>query len=389
MRDEDHSSFDEIAERQREDSGRIPTDRGRRRADHHGRGFLGRLLPVLLVLVVVVGLGAGGVYGYRWVTSNVSVGESEPSDYPGPGSGEAVIQVKQGDSGTDIAKTLVEADVIKSTGPFVSLFSNSPEAGKISPGSYRLKKKMSAEEALDALLDPDNLAGARVTIPEGLRMSDIFERLSQATGVPVKDFEKAAKDYTSLGVPKNPAKSAEGYLWPGRYDFPEDADARSMLTAMVKRMDHELDSRHVPKKERHRLLTIASIAEKETASPEDFGKVARTIDNRLAGVGEAKGHPMKLQLDSTVAYVTGKREVSTTPKDRKIDSPYNTYRYEGLPLGPISNPGAASIDAALHPPKGKWLYWVTVDTKTGETKFATTKAQHDKNVAEWNRRSGN
>jgi len=131
------------------------------------------------------------------------------------------------------------------------------------------------------------------------------------------------------------------------------------------------------------VLTLASIAEKEARSSDDYGKVVRTIDNRLAGVGEAGGNPMRLQLDSTVAYASGKNTISTTPEERASDSPYNTYVHDGLPIGPISNPGGATIDAALNPPDGPWLYWVTVNTDTGETKFAATKTEHDANVREW------
>src|SRR5690606_3367149 len=149
------------------------------------------------------------------------------------------------------------------------------------------------------------------------------------------------------------------------------------------RMRTELAARGVPEDQWHRTLTVASIAGKEARTPEDYGKVARTIENRLAGVGEAGGRPMKLQLDSTVAYVSGRKAVSTTPEERAVDSPYNTYVHDGLPVGPIANPGGATIDAVQDPPPGDWLYWVTVNTDTGETKFAATKAEHDANVEQW------
>lgn len=387
--DQEHTSFDEIASAQQErdeSAGGPGRGHGRRRARprREKRSGLRRALPVLLVLVVVFAVVGGGGYGYHWVTQNVNVGANEPTDYEGDGdSEEVVIQIDEGDTGSDIAATLVKADVIRSAPPFTQLFNTDKDASSISAGTYRLHTKMSSASALEALQDPDSLAGYRVTIPEGLRMSAIFEKLSDATGIPVKDFEKAAKDYTDHDIPKNPAKSAEGYLWPGRYDIPEDASADDVLDMMGKRMNTELDKRGVPKKDRHKVLTIASIAEKEAATPDDFGKVARTLDNRLAGVGEAKGHPMKLQLDSTVAYASGREAVSTTAKERAKDNPYNTYKHSGLPVGPISNPGPDAIDAALDPPKGKWLYFVTVNTETGETKFAKSKSQHDKNVEEW------
>ncbi|UYG16285.1 endolytic transglycosylase MltG [Brachybacterium huguangmaarense] len=390
MTNDDESLLDELAgahdgdhhdEHDQHEDGHAAPARGRRRGDRH-RSPLRAILPVLLVVVVLLGAGIGGVYGYRWVTGNVSV-QKEETDYPGPGTGEATIVVHDGDSGGDIAKSLVEADVIKSTGPFTTQFANSPDASSISPGTYRLKKQMSSSDALKLLLDPSSRAGTRVTIPEGMRMSAMFEKLSSSTGIPVADFEAAIKDYTALGVPANPANSPEGYFWPGTYDVPEDATAADVLTMMAGRMQDELAKRGVKPEDEHRVLTLASIAEKEARSSDDYGKVVRTIDNRLAGVGEAGGNPMRLQLDSTVAYASGKNTISTTPEERASDSPYNTYVHDGLPIGPISNPGGATIDAALNPPDGPWLYWVTVNTDTGETKFAATKTEHDANVREW------
>lgn len=368
-----------------EDGAAAPGRTGRRRADDrdaHRRSPLRTALPALLVIALIAVLGVGGVIGYRWVTGNVSVQE-QATEYPGPGEGEATIEIVEGDTGSAIADKLVAAEVIRTPSTFTALFSKTPEAGSISPGAYTLKKHMTASGALEMLLDPESVAGNRITIPEGMRMSDVFTRLSKETGIPVKEFEAAAKDYRALGVPANKAKSAEGWLWPGRYDIAEDATAESILTEMVTRMKSELKSLGVADDERERILTLASIAEKEARESSDYGKVVRTIENRLDGIGEAKGTPMKLQLDSTVAYASGKSTISTTPEERAADSPYNTYLHAGLPVGPISNPGAATIKAAMDPPAGDWLYWVTVNTDTGETKFSTTKAQHDKAVAEW------
>ena len=139
-----------------------------------------------------------------------------------------------------------------------------------------------------------------------------------------------------------------------------------------------------PKDQWHTTLTYASLAEMEVRNPEDYGKVVRTIRNRLEGTGEAKGSPMKLQFDSTVHYVTGKSaSVGTTDAERATDSPYNTYLKDGLPPGPIAAPGAQALDAAADPPEGDWLYFVAVNTDTGETKFAATWAEHEENVKEW------
>lgn len=381
MTDEE-TSFDDIAEEQSPARDAGSARRGRRRGTRQ-RSFLRVILPVGLVILVVAGLIVGGVSGYRWLTSNINV-EAEATDYPGPGSGEALVEVQSGDTGTDIAGTLVDEGVIKSAPPFVTVFSNTPEASGIEPGIYRVKQEMAASDALEMLLDPANLAAHRVIVPEGLRTEQVWQTLSEGTGIPVEDFEEAATDYTSYGIPENDADSLEGYLWPGRYDVPEEATAEDVIAMMWSRMEEQLTAREIPQEDWHRTLTIASLAELEVRNEEDYGLVVRTILNRLEGAGEADGSPMPLQFDSTVHYVTGKSaSVGTTDAERATESPYNTYLNSGLPPGPIASPGAATLDATQDPPTGDWLYFVSVNTDTGETKFAETWAEHEENVREW------
>ena len=124
------------------------------------------------------------------------------------------------------------------------------------------------------------------------------------------------------------------------------------------------------------VVTIASIVQAEGRHVEDLGKIARVIYNRLAA-----GTP--LQMDSTVNYLTGKSDPAASAADLQIDSPYNTYKYPGLPPAPICNPGKAALAAALNPPAGNWFFFVTVNPDTGETKFASTAAEHEANVAEF------
>jgi UPF0755 protein len=128
--------------------------------------------------------------------------------------------------------------------------------------------------------------------------------------------------------------------------------------------------------DRHKVLTLASIIQKEAAIAEDFYKVSRVFTNRL-DIG------MHLQSDATVSYGTGGTTVTTTDAERSDPNGYNTYRYPGLPIGPISAPGSRAIDAALNPSKGSWLYFCAVNLKTGETVFSTTYAEHQIAVAQW------
>ena len=136
-----------------------------------------------------------------------------------------------------------------------------------------------------------------------------------------------------------------------------------------------------PQDEWERTLTVASIVEGE-AGAADRGKVARVVENRLKEVdGPTVG---MLQMDSTVHYVYQERgKAGTTDEMRADDSPYNTYKHQGLPPGPINNPGAAAIEAAASPEEGDWLFFVTVNPDTGETKFARSQTDHDNNVKEF------
>src|SRR5699024_3343405 len=170
----------------------------------------------------------------------------------------------------------------------------------------RLETGRTSADALNALLGPDTRAGHRVIIPEGKRLTEIWELLSAETDIPVEDFEAAAEDYTSYGIPENTAGTLEGYLWPGRYDIYEDATAEDIITMMWQRMEEQLVERGIPEEEWHRSQTLASLAEMEVRRSEDYGMVVRTILNRLEGTGEAEGSPMKLQFDSTVHYASGK-----------------------------------------------------------------------------------
>ncbi len=144
---------------------------------------------------------------------------------------------------------------------------------------------------------------------------------------------------------------------------------------MVTQATAELTNLGVPPERMHDVVVEASIAQKEARSADDMAKVTRVLDNRIA-IG------MPLQLDSTVSYAVGATgKVTTTAAQRATDSPYNTYLHPGLPAGPISNPGADALRAALSPADGTWLYFVTVNLQTGETRFATTIAEHNANVA--------
>ncbi len=298
-------------------------------------------------------------------------------DFSGAGTGSVTVTIPQGASGRTIGQVLEDAGVVKSGKAFRDAAARNPDAGSIQPGQYALRRQMSAASALTMLLDPSTVQKGRVTVREGLRQTEIVSLLAKETGNPVAEYTAALKDPENIGLPAAAKGKAEGWLFPDTYSFGADVAPKQQLAMMVGRTREVLDSLGVGSSRAQRVLTMASIAEVEASSPADYAKVARVLENRL---DDKLGNGGKLQLDSTVSYAVGRRSLTTTSAERAVDSRYNTYRYPGLPAGPISNPGKAAILGVLDPTPGSWLFFVTVDPSTGETKFATTGAEHEANV---------
>lgn len=295
-------------------------------------------------------------------------------DYTGSGTGTVSVTIAEGQSGRSIGQTLAADGVVKTAGAFDDAAAKNPNSGSIQPGVYQLRQHMSAASALAMLLDPSARITEKVVVREGLRATAVIALLSQQTGQPLSAYQAALKDPASIGLPAFAKGKAEGLLFPATYSFQPGSSAKAQLTQMVTAAKQALATAHVSDAQAERVLTIASIVQVEARAAADGPKVARVLDNRLA-------QNMKLQLDSTVSYVTGKPGVATTAADRANPSPYNTYVHYGLPPGPISNPGLAAIQAAMHPATGTWLYFVTVNPITGDTRFATTEKQAQANTA--------
>ncbi|WP_338747837.1 endolytic transglycosylase MltG [Janibacter alittae] len=364
--------------RGRRERGRRPPDAARGGGRRRGASCLAVLLAGALVL-------AAGWFALGSLRSLLP-GWGESDDYAGPGSGKVEVVIDSGASGAVIGQTLQEADVVKTTSSFTAVARAEPEqAASIQPGTYVMRQKMSATDAFDRLLDPANRVAKGVTLREGLWRSEIYERLSEGTDVPVEEYEQA-EESEELELPPQAEGEVEGWLFPSTYEFADDASAVQQMNTMISQTVSQLEEAGVPKDEWERTLTVASIVEGE-AGAADRRKVARVVENRLDDpAGPTRG---MLQMDSTVHYLLQKRgTITTSDKERNTDSPYNTYTNQGLPPGPINNPGAAAIDAAGNPAEGDWLFFVTVDPSTGETKFAETQAEHERNVQEFCRNTG-
>lgn len=290
------------------------------------------------------------------------------TDYPGPGSGEVTVVVQRGDSLRQIGERLQAADVVMSVQAFTGAAQDEPRATTIGPGRYTLRKQMRGADAVALMLDSRSRAQGRLLLPEGLTLSETVKAASTATGIPTADFDASLKSPADLGLPAWANDRPEGFMFPATYDLAGDEDATGVLRALIARFDQAASDVDLLGRARaldlspYEVLTVASLLEAEVR-PADFGKVARVIYNRLEA-------DMPLQLDSTVAYATGADELMLTQEQMDTASPYNTYLTKGLPPTPINSPGEAALDAALAPAQGPWLYFVTVNPKTGETKFA-------------------
>lgn len=337
---------------------------GRRRARREGakppREGSGWVVA-LVALLLVAGLAAGAWYGLSSVVGRFGAGAE---DYAGPGSGEVVVEVVPGQSAVSIGQTLKDQDVVASVQAFADAARADPRSQGLQPGFYGLQQRMPAQEALALMLDPASRVESTVTLPEGLRLDEALEVIADDTDLPPAELEAAVTSPEELGLPAYAQGNAEGFLFPATYTVRPDATATRVLTDMVTRFGQAaesvgLDEGALPAYE---TLIIASLIEAEARLPEDYPKVARVVHNRL-------DIDMPLQFDSTVNYALQADKELVTLEDLGTESPYNTYQNTGLPPAPISSPGEAAMQAALEPAEGGWLYFVTVEPETGETKF--------------------
>jgi UPF0755 protein len=336
------------------------------------RGFSGCLAVIVALAVILGGAYFVGNKGYHYLKDHLSSAE----DYPGPGHGQVLFQVKSGDTVTQIGRELKAQGVVASVQAFMD--ASHGKTG-IQVGYYQLKKKMAAKDAFDVLINPQHILTTKVTVPEGLRVSDTVAVLAARTKYSTAQFDAALKDTAALGLPSYANGDPEGYLFPSTYGFGPKEKPADMLKDMVDRWKQSADENDLEAgaqaqgKSPAEIMTIASLIQAEGRGS-DMPKVSRVIYNRLDGPGDQGGTNGRLQIDATVNFALDRKGVVGVTQDEidNTDSPYNTYQVVGLPPGPINSPGDAAIKAALHPADGPWYYYVTVNLRTGETKFGTT-----------------
>lgn len=330
---------------------------------------------LVLAAVGLVIFAFGGSLAWNYINGFMPEGGNEIADYDGAGQGVVQVIIEQGDTGTAIAQTLYEAGVVASPDAFIRAASANSEAGNIRPGYYFMQREMKAEFALGALLDPGNRNELTITIPEGHKVDYYYRAIANLTDFSEEEVAEIAKDTDALGLPEEAGGNLEGWLFPETYTFQPNAQPADILAAMIDMTIERLDKVGVPEERRHEILTIASIIEKEARLPEDLPMVSGVIYNRL-------DIDMQLGMDSTIKYFAPSEGWATSDEDRATDSPYNTYMYTGLPPTPIAAPGEPALRAALSPAEHDYLFFVTVNIDTGETKYAEDYDGHQRNVIE-------
>ncbi|WP_394161499.1 endolytic transglycosylase MltG [Galactobacter valiniphilus] len=338
------------------------SDRKRRR---RRRGFT--LAAIVLVFLLAVG---GGGY---WLLKQLT---APPADYAGPGSGNVSFTVESGWGAKQIGKHLVDAGVVKSTGAFDAAVAANT-AATFHPGDFQLKREMTAADALEALTGKAD-AVTYFALDPNVRLNAALTAISEGTGLSLDELKAAAAKPSAFGLPES-ATNLEGWLHPGEYRFPRDADAQTVLQGLVDATKATLEKQGITDPaQQQRTLTIASILMAE-ALKGDYAKVAGVIENRLAA--DNKETYGLLQSDATVIYGLDRYSLLVTKAEQQDKSnPFNTYVHKGLPPTPIGSPNDAAIDAAAHPQASDDYYWVTVNLDTGETLFAKTHNEHLANV---------
>ena len=323
----------------------------------------------LLTLALIA---AGVLFALNWYQKQV--------DPPGPPSSEVEVVIPPSTSTASIAKLLEKSDVISNATVF-RYWTQVQGKGRFDAGKYKFRQNSSFESALDVLLTGPAVADQqKVTFPEGFRIEQIGQRIEQKlSGRSAATFYSAATD-GKVRSAYQPAtvSSLEGFLFPDTYTVGLEDDETLIAQRMVETFDSVADQLGLnAAQERvgvspYEALIVAALVEREAKTDADRSKIARVIYNRLKG-------EMYLQIDAGIIYAMNNGTTKLLLEDLKFTSPYNTYTNKGLPPGPIANPGRASIEAALNPEPGDWLYYV-VTGADGSHSFTPSFKEHKRNI---------
>ncbi len=331
-----------------------------------GRAFLGFLLTLALI--------AGGVlYGVTWYQRQV-----DPPGVPGP---EVSVVIPSNTSTSGIAKLLHTNKVVSNAKVF-RYWTQVQGKGGFEAGKYVFRQNSSFAATLDVLQNgPSVPEQQKVTIPEGFRVEQIAARIAEKLPGRSGDKFLAAVKANKIRSAYQPVEvtNLEGFLFPDTYVVGLEENEELIATRMVENFDQVGDSLGLGSSQDkveltpYETLIVASLIEREAKLDSDRAKISRVIYNRLKA-------NMYLQIDATILYAMNDNTTRLLLEDLKLDTPYNSYTNKGLPPGPIANPGRASLEAALNPEPGDWLYYV-VTSADGAHSFATSFKEHRRNIA--------
>ena len=323
------------------------------------------MFPVLSLLVILALIGAS------YVLVRSAAGHFKTKDWVGAGTGYTQITIEPGDGASDVAAALVKAGSVESSKAFINAAKKSGRASDIQPGVFKVPLHASASAAMAAILNPANKLITQVTIPEGYTESQVLSTLASKTGLPLASLKSAAGQIADLGLPDGfKPTTAEGFLYPATYQFNPGSTPDQVIQQLTTQFDSQYAALGIAQGARaagltpYQALIVASIVEGEAKFDADRAKVVRVILNRLAA-----GRP--LQIDATSVY--GAKLAGLDPKQvdyATLNSPYNSYTHAGLPPTPIDNPGTSSLQAAVQPATGSWMYYVNGDA-AGHLSFFT------------------
>ena len=327
---------------------------------HSAESLYTKTLRALITLFLIAVLAVGA-----WAAWQVYVPVTPPAN--------ASLLLRPGFSTRRIAAELKKAGVIRNERAFWLWHMLHPKPS-LKAGEYLFERDATLPQVYDRIARGDIFFHV-VTIPEGYTMFDIAKAIEDAGLGPALDFLRVAETQTELVSDLAPeARSLEGYLFPNTYQFTRTQSLEEMAAEMVRQF-RQVAQQIGLNSDVQKVVTMASIVEKETAVPEERPRVASVYYNRLA-------QNMALDADPTVIYaelLAGTYQGSLHHADLAVNSPYNTYRFPGLPPGPIGNPGKSALEAAFHPDSTKFLYFVS--DGNGHHRFARSLEEHNRNVA--------
>ncbi len=338
-------------------------------------------LWVVLSLLSIMALGAGIALYYVW--SNLQ---------PMPAGETKQVTISRGMSANSVASTLEENGIIKNSFVFGYYLQLKDEGSKFQAGLYEMNPGMDNAAIIAKLNAGDTIAEEtiRFTIPEGFTVLQIADKLAADGLVNKEKFLELAENGRSWGtaeaaltIPDDDKlhKRLEGYMFPETYEMKKGSTEEQIIARMLQETDRKLatlpegwqDAMEESGKTLHEIMTIASLIEREVVVDEERALVSSVIYNRLA-------EPMRLQIDAAVQYALDEPKERLLTKDLEIDSPYNTYKNDGLPPGPIASPSLASIEAALFPAESDYLFYVTKKDGSQTHLFAKTYNEHLRNI---------